>query len=155
MLRGEFRFQNGLIVPNNITTAGCQAILAAFARGTAPIFHVGLCSAVYEPDLEIQDITEPTLAVNGYARLAVTRDAVGWPSDGVVNDEAFIESLDLVWEATGGDFDEPVTRMFLTPEAVATAGVIYCLSGPLPEEFTVQPSTPLPDRTFKYRIYLR
>jgi hypothetical protein len=154
-MRGEFRFQNGLVIPNNITTFGIQSILAGFARNESFEFFIGLCNAVYEPDLQIQDLTEPTLAVNGYARLAVTSDIVGWPSDGLVNDEPYIESLSLVWEAVGGDFDQPVTRMFMTPEETALVGDIFCLSGPLPEEFTITPTTLLADRTFKYRIYGR
>lgn len=155
MLRGEFRFQNGLIVPNNVTIAGAQMILAAALRNTVPVFHIGLCSAVYEPDLTLADIVEPTLAVNGYARLAVARDSVGWPSGGLVNNEPYLETLALVWEATGGEFDQPVTRMFLTPEPTATEGVVYALSGALPEEFTIDEETAEVDRTFKYRIYLR
>ena len=155
MVRGEFRFQNGLIVPNNVTIAGAQAILAGFARNTVPVFHIGLCSAVYEPDLTLADIVEPTIATNGYARLAVARDSTGWPGDGLVNDEPYIETLALVFEADGGEFDQPVTRMFLTPEATATVGVVYALSGALPEEFVIDEDTLEVDRTFKYRIYLR
>ena len=32
---------------------------------------------------------------------------------------------------------------------------MFCLSGALPEEVTLDTATPLVDRTFKYRIYLR
>ena len=102
MLRGEFRFENGLIVPNNITIAGAAMILAGAFRATPTVFHVGLCNAVFESDLTIADLDEPTLAVNGYARLAVARDIVGWPGGGEVNGESYLESLPLVWTPVGG-----------------------------------------------------
>jgi hypothetical protein len=155
MLRGEFRFQNGLIVPNNVTEAGSAAILAAALRNTDIAFWVGLCSAVYEPDLLIEDVTEPTLATNGYARLAVTRDILGWPSGGLVNGENYLESLPLVWEAVGGPFDQPVTRMFITQEESALAGDILALSAAMPDDLIIDESTAEPDRTFQYRLYLR
>src|SRR6476620_11778422 len=105
MPRGEFRFQNGLIVPNNVTIAGATAILEAALRDTPIQFWVGLCSAVYEPDLRIEDLEEPTLATHGYARLAVTRDSTGWPSGGQVNGETFLESKALTWAPVGAPFD--------------------------------------------------
>jgi hypothetical protein len=117
MLRGEFRFDDGLVIPNNITIAGAQTILAAALRNTVPTFFVGLCSAVYAPDLDLEDIVEPAIATNGYARLAVARDSVGWPSDGLVNGEVYFESLPLVWVAAGGPFSQPVTRMFICGSA--------------------------------------
>jgi hypothetical protein len=155
MIRGEFHFMNGLIVPNNITLFGAQSILTGALRDSISDFHIGLCNAVFEPELAIQDVTEPTLATNGYARLAVERSIVGWPSGGLVNDEPFLESKALVWTPVGGPFDQPVTRMFITPESVATIGDIFCLSAPMPTEVIFDPETPEPDRTFKYRIFLR
>lgn len=155
MPRGEFRFQNGLVIPNNVTIFGAQSILAGFARNTVPTFFVGLCNAVYEPDLTLADIEEPTIGVNGYARLALSRDATGWPSDGLVNNEPYIESLTLVWAAVGGPFDKAVTRMFLTPEESALVGDIFCLSGALPEELTIDTDTLEVDRSFKYRLFAR
>lgn len=157
MLRGEFRFENGLIVPNNVTLAGAGAILAAALRDTAIQFWVGLCSAVYEPDLRIEDLVEPTLATNGYARLAVARDstAAGWPGGGVVNGENYLESLSLIWTAVDGPFDQPVTRMFISQEEDALAGDVLALSAALPDDLVITPDTAEVDRTFKYRLYLR
>lgn len=154
-LRGEFRFQSGLIVPNNVTEAGATAILAAALRDTVPTFWVGLCNAVFEPDLDIGDIEEPTLATNGYARKAVTRDAVGWPGGGVVNGESYLESLPLVWAAVGGPFDLAVTRMFLCQTENGLAGDVLALSAPLPDELLIDVDTAEVDRTFKYRLYMR
>jgi len=153
--RGEFRFENGLVIPNNITTTGVTTLFAAALRNTVPTFWVGLCSAVYAPDLQIEDIVEPTLATNGYARLAVARDSTGWPSDGVVNGEVYFESLPLVWTAAGGPFDQPITRMFICGSQNGLTGPIFCLSAALPDDLLIDPSTPLVDRTFKYRIFGR
>lgn len=155
MLRGEFRFQNGLIIPNNVTIVGAGNILAAALRNTAIEFWVGLCSGVYEPDLTIQDLVEPTIGVNGYERLVITRDGTGWPVTGVVNGENFFESLPLIWEAVGGPFDEEVTRMFISQEESATSGDVIAISAALPDDLLIEADTPEVDRTFKYRLYLR
>lgn len=157
MLRGEFRFQNGLIVPNNVTINGAGAILKAALRNTAIQFWVGLCSAVYEPDLQIEDLTEPTLATNGYTRLAVLRDDTtdGWPGDGILNGENYLESKLLTWAAVGGPFDEPVTRMFLCQTENGLTGDVLALSAPVPDEFVIDVDTPEVDRSFRYRLYIR
>lgn len=155
MLRGEFRFDNGLIVPNNVTIAGAGAILAAALRDSDISFWIGLCNAVYAPDLRIEEVTEPTVAVHGYARLAVARSIVGWPSGGLVNGENYIESLALTWAAVGGAFDQPVTRMFICGSAASPNGDVIALSAPLPDELLIDVDTPINDRTFKYRLYLR
>lgn len=153
--RGEFIRPNGLVIPNNITTVGVQAILGAALRNTVPTFWVGLCSGVYEPGLRIEDLQEPTIAVNGYARLAVTRDAIGWPSDGQVNGEVFFETLNLVWAAAGGPFDKSVTRMFICGTEAGVNGDVYALSAALPDDLTIDVTTNVTDRTFKYRLYAR
>lgn len=157
MLRGEFRFENGLILPNNVTTAGSAAILAAALRNDVIQFWVGLCSAVYEPDLQIEDLVEPTLATNGYARLAVARDSTadGWPTGGLVNGENFLESKALIWEAVGGPFDQPVTRMFICQTENGLSGDVLALSAGLPDDLLIDEDTAEVDRTFKYRLYLR
>lgn len=155
MFRGEFRFANGLVIPNNITTVGIQTLLGLALRDTDTTLWVGLCSAVYAEDLQIESLTEPTLATNGYARLAVERTIVGWPSDGLVNGEPYLESKDLVFTASGAPFDQAVTRMFLCFDEDALTGDVFALSAALPDEFIVDTTTPLPDRTFRYRIYAR
>lgn len=155
MLRGEFRCGSGLVIPNNVTEAGARAILVGALRNIFSTLYVGLCSAVYEPDLQIQDIVEPTLALNGYARQAVARDSTGWPSDGLVNGENYLETLPLIFSAAGGDFSQPVTRLFLSQTANGTTGDVLALSAPLPDDLLITPTTPLVDRTFKYRLYLR
>jgi hypothetical protein len=134
-LRGEFIRANGLVIPNNVTTAGAAALLGAALR--------------------IQDLVEPTLATNNYARLAVSRDNVGWPSDGVVNGEVYFESLPLVWSATAGPFDQPVTRMFICQTENGLVGDVLALSAALPDDLLIDVDTAEADRTFKYRLFAR
>lgn len=155
MYRGEFRFASGLVVPNNITTVGIQTLLGLALRDETADFFVGLCSAVYAEDLQIESLTEPTIATNGYARLAVERTVVGWPSDGLVNGEPYLESKDLVFVASVGPFDQAVTRMFICFTEAGVTGDVFALSAALPDEFIIDPTTPLVDRTFRYRIYAR
>lgn len=155
MLRGEFRWANGLVVPNNVTIKGSEKILKSALRGDPIDFWVGLCSAVFEDDLKIENIEEPTLAVHGYARLAVSRDILGWPGDGLVNGENYVESKALTWAAVGGPFDKAVTRMFICETQNGLAGDILALSAALPADLLIDTDTAAPDRTFKYRLYLR
>ena len=161
-LRGEFRFANGLIVPNNVTTAGRLEILRmAFTGNTRAVvaaganFYVGICTAIPSDALQANQLVEPTIGVNGYARLPVSRDGVGWTTDGVVNNETFIQTKDLVFAAVGGPFSAAVSRLFLTTSLNAVTGNIIALSAALPTPFTIDVSTPLVNRTFNYRLYGR
>jgi hypothetical protein len=155
MFLGRFINGNGLILPNNITAPGIEKILDMAFRDDSHDFWVGLCQGVYDPDMLIQDLTEPTIGVNGYARQQITRDETGWPVDGRANNEPFLESLDLVWAASGGDFDEAITRMFICHDETATTGAVFALSASLPDELTIGTDTDIGDRTYKYRIYGR
>lgn len=155
MFRGEFRFANGLILPNNITVAGVQTILDLAFRDTAVDFWVGLCSATYEPDLLIQDLVEPTIGTNGYARQQIARSALGWPGDGLANNEPYVESDSLIWAASGGAFDQAITRMFICFSETDLTGDVFALSASLPAELTIDEATLEADRTFKYRVFAR
>lgn len=154
-LRGEFIRLDGFVTPNNVTTVGAQTILGAALRNAVPTLWVGLCSAVYAPDLQIEDLAEPTIGVGGYARLPVARDNVGWPNTGVVNGEVYFETLELIWLAVGAPFDEAITRMFICGTENGVTGDVYALSAALPDDLTIDPATPLADRTFKYRLFAR
>lgn len=155
MLRGEFIRADGLVIPNNITTFGIETILGLALRSEDASFYVGLCSAVYVPDLTALDITEPTIGVNGYDRIEIPRDDTGWPGNGAVNDQPYLESDFLTWEASGGNFDKSVSRMFIILDAASTSDPVFALSAALPDEFVITPATPESERKFKYRIYGR
>lgn len=155
MLRGEFRWKNGLVIPNNVTKFGCETILTTAMRDAAVTFYVGLCSAVYDPELQIEDMDEPTIGVNGYARQALARNSTDWPTLSELNDEAFLESKELVWAAVGGEFSEAITRMFITTTLAGVTGDVFALSAALPDELIIDEDTDLADRTFTYRLYMR
>lgn len=156
MFRGEFICGNGLVIPNNITSAGIEEILKRAIQGVVTLdLHVALVAGVFASDLQIEDLTEPTIATNGYARINLAQDAIDWPTMGQVNDEWFIESKDMIWEATGGDFDQAITRMAIVGSLSGTTGDVFALSGALPEERTIGVDTVEADRTFRYRLYSR
>jgi len=162
MLRGAFKNHAGLVLPNNITLFGRMEVLRmAFAgnqRGVVTAaganFYVGLCLANPGDGLLLEDIAEPTIGVNGYARVAVSRDATGWTTDGFVNGEAFIESKDLAFTAVGGNFDKPISRLFLCTSPTALTGDLIALSAAMPAALTITPLTLVTARTFNYDVFL-
>lgn len=156
MFRGEFVLGDGTVIPNNITTAGAQAILASALRDDDSLtLWVGLCDCVPDPGLQIEDVNEPTLDTNGYARVQITRDLTGWPTIGTVNGEPYAESGWIIFAASGGNFDKAIRRMFICEDEDATTGDVIALSTPLPAAITITPTTPEANRKFKYRIYSR
>lgn len=154
MLRGEFRTPSGLVIPNNITKFGAETILAAALRNTVPTFWVGLVDGVPDPALLIQNLQEPSFT-NGYGRIQIARSNVGWPGAGDVNGEPYLESGWLTFAASGGNFSKSIRRMMIVATQSGTTGNVIALSAALPALRLITPTTPLADRQFKYRIYLR
>lgn len=153
-LHGEFLQGDGLVIPNNVALAGARAILGMALRGGTCVMSVGLCSGVYTPGLLITDLVEPTVT-NGYARIGLNRNTTDWPTEGSVNGERYVESKALVWTASGGNFSSPITRMFLIFTSADFPAGIFALSSALPLPLLITPTTPVDDRTFRYRLYLR
>lgn len=155
MLRGEFHCGDGLVIPNNITVFGAQTLLAAALCNTVPSFWVGLVDGVPDSGLQIEDLDEPEIGVNGYERVEIERSTGGWPTTGLTNGEPYIESGWLTWVATGGNFSKAIRRMVLLSTEDEVTGNIFALSAVLPDLRLIGPDTPLAQRRFKYRIYLR
>ena len=153
MLRGEFVRADGLVIPNNVTQAGAQMILAAALTNQDVEFWAGLVYGSPDPALTIQDLVEPTIGTNGYARIQVARSSVGWPTSGTLNGQPWFETDWLTWAATGGDFDQTVRRVMICGDETATNGDVFALSTPLPADLIVTPTTDEVDRRFKYRLY--
>lgn len=155
-MRGEFIRGDGLVIPNNITTYGTEMILRWAFQDAAYALHMGLANCSPALDLAIESLNEPTIAVNGYARQALAKDNVDWLTYGTLNGESYLESKEVVFAATGGDFDKAIVRMALiNSEAALTGTLVVALSNPLPAPIIITPTTPAPERTFKYRIYAR
>lgn len=154
-MRGEFIRGDGLVIPNNVSIAGASAVLDAAFRSQAQAFYAALITGVPSLDMTMGDMVEPTIATNGYDRIAITQDALGWPTLDDNGQEAFVESDWLEWIAVGGAFDKPVQRIALVGTAVYN-GVdpVFALSGLMPNEITIDPDTVQALRRFKYRFYL-
>lgn len=155
MFRGEFIRADGLVIPNNITTYGAKSIFRWALRDEDYDLHIGLANCAPDVLLQIEDLNEPTIGVNGYARQPITRGA-GWPVFGTFNGEQYYETSVFVFEATGAGFDAEINRLALINSLADAAGEkVVALSGALPAALTITPATLLADRSFKYRIYGR
>lgn len=157
MLRGEFiRKSDGLVIPNNVMTYGVRTILRAALRNEAITLHAALANCNPDPELTAEQLNEPTLGVNGYARQVIARSNVGWPAISLLNGEVFLETAYFVFVAAGGNFDKPVNRLALIDHATQVNGaIVVALSGAVPDEITITPDTEESDRSFKYRLYAR
>ncbi len=149
MLQGEYIRGDGLVVPNTITNAGAQQILRAALQSEDWTPFIALGDCVPETDLALEDSGEPPVA-NGYARIPLARDDVDWPVVGDLNGITFIESKDVVFTAT--DAWPKVTRILLAD--AATDGTILSVSGAFPD-LVIDEDTPVLERTWRYRIYMR
>lgn len=155
-MRGEFIRGDGLVIPNNITTYGIQSIFAWAFQAAAYDLHFALVTGNPASDLDIGDLTEPTIGVNGYARQPIAQDAVDWLTAGLLNDEPYLETKEFVFAASGGAFDAEISRMALIDSLNATSGeLVVALSNPLADPITIDELTDVGERTFKYRIYGR
>ena len=153
--RGEFIRKDGLVIPNNVTLYGAQRILRLAVTQIETEFWMALVDAAPDTELQIEDMTEPTIGTNGYARQAIERTTVGWPVVSQLNGEAFVETREFVFAADGGDFDQEVSRIAFVESETATDGDVIALSSAFPAKILITPATILADRTFKYRLYGR
>ena len=119
-----------------IPTAGEEALLQALFQGVDTNFvaaganlYLGLCNQTpVKTDVMTDISTEPSVA-NGYARKAIVRSAVGFPTIEQVNGESRIVSLVLTFTAAGGDFSASFTRAFLCTSASGSTGTLLAYSG--------------------------
>lgn len=121
-------------IPNNIVADGANLWLQQIFQAVAlpGSFYIGLTGARYEfdtADLATIAIGEPV--GNGYARQPLNRDNVDWGVQ-LVNGFYRARSKLVTWTATA-DWTRVWSRMFLTDQAVGTAGIVYSLSGPTQE----------------------
>lgn len=154
-MRGQFIRGDGLVVPNNVTLAGAEAILVAAFWGEPLELFAGLIQGTPGLNTTSADIEEPTIGVHGYERIELTQTQTGWPTLGTSNNEAYIESDYFVFEADGGEFDTAVQRVALFDSGVyAISNKVLMMSVLFPNEITIGPDTPESLRRFKYRLYL-
>lgn len=155
-MRGEFVRGDGLVLPNNITTHGATVLLAAALRGEAPNLHIGLANCNPHPLLNLNQLNEPTIGVNGYARQTISQDDVDWLTVGNLSGEVYYETRPFVFVPTGVGFDRAITRPVITSHETDTAGLkVVAVGSALPAEVTLLPATDEALWTFKYRLYAR
>lgn len=153
-MRGRFTRADGLWLPNNLSLEGIRVLLAAACRNEVPTFYAGLVTGAPTPNMTLLDMVEPTIGVNGYQRIAITRDAAGWPTQGESGGERFISTDWLTWVATGVGFDKPIQRVALfNTNAVSSSNAVLALSASIGTPLTITPDTPLINRRFKYTLY--
>lgn len=148
-MRGEFIRADGLVIPNNITTVGAQQVLRACFRNESPSFWVGVCQGIFSPGLQVGDLIEPSF-VSGYARVQLGRDTTDWPTISTLNGEAYVESTDITWSASG-TWSNVFNRLFICGSQAGLTGDVFCLGSILPDDIQFNSGD---SQTFKYRIYL-
>jgi len=155
MLRGEFIRGDGLIIPNNVTTYGVKSFFRWALRNEDYALHMGLANCAPNVLLQIEALNEPTIGVGGYARKPISRGS-DWQVFGTFNGEQYYETNLFVFDSIDDGYDKPINRLALINSLSEVTGEqVVALSGPLPEELTIVPTTPEVERTFKYRIYGR
>ena len=155
-MRGKFVRADGLVLPNNISRVGSQMILEAAFRNTVPTLFVALVVGAPDAVMTMATMEEPTIGVNGYARIAIERNAVGWPNSAEVAGERMIGTDWLTWTPTGTGFNKPVQRLALIGSAsgLGVGAPVYALSSAMPAPATLLATTPVEQRRFKYEIFL-
>lgn len=156
LFRGEFIRSDGLVCPNNVMNHGIQTFLNAALKDDALALYMALANCNPSPDLEAAGLNEPTIATNGYARIAIERSATGWPVQASLNGENYWESRFFTWEATGIGFDKAVNRLAILSHATQTTGaIVVALGSAFAAAITILSTTPEVNRRWKYRLYAR
>lgn len=161
-MRGQFIFNPGtpqeIIVPNIITDEGELSFLKMIGRAdvadvaSGGDFFMGLCEEVPADDDTLASITTEPSAAGGYARQAISRDAIGWPVIGAVGDANRLQSITANFAASGADFSRTFQRAFLCNVVSGTVGLLFAYSGLLPSPVTVLNGE---THSAKYELYLR
>lgn len=139
-----------------LTTLGKQIFGQMIAQAAAGIvapganFYVGACKQIPSVgDILTNISTEPTF-VNGYARVAISRDATGFPTVDSVNGAVRILSKALSFSAVGGNFDRPFDRLFLCDAVSGFTGNLIGYSGAYSSDIIVEDGTQF---DFKFELY--
>ena len=155
MLRGEYINGDGRVYPNSLSQEGAKMLLTAALRNTVPAFYFALVSGAPSLDMTMSNMVEPTIGTGGYARIPITRDGAGWPGEGLVGTDRYLETGWLEWAPSGGGFNQPIQRVALVGVSAYAAGTpVWSLSSPLPAPITLTPASLSADKRWKYRIYL-
>lgn len=147
-MHGQFTFLNlpghppKFTIPNMIVDEGEASFLKMILQGNVVDvalggnFYLGMTNqAPTETDILASITTEPG-ATGGYARKALARNAVDFPTLFQSNGVWGLRSKLVVWTPSAADYDTPFTRVFLCNVASGSVGVLFSYSGPLLQETT-------------------
>ena len=120
-----------------IVTEGEEAFLKMLFQGDNIIlpagnnWYLGLCEQTPDKGDVLTDITTEPSAAGGYARVAIIRNNVDFPSAniGQVGGETRILSLVKTFSAVGADFSRTFDRAFICNVASGTAGILFAFTG--------------------------
>ncbi len=107
-------------------------------------FYLGICDANADEADILADVTGEPTGAGGYARQAISRDAIGWPTISAVNGIWRARSVAVNFAASGADFDKPLHRLFLCNAASGTTGILYGYSSALTMPVTITDGTSYP-----------
>lgn len=147
-LAGEYIIHKGadrIVIPNQVTIAGAQAMLRSAFQGLSTPWALGLCAHNQADAISLLNINEPPVGVNGYARQALASNATNWPTTGLINGESYIESRPVTF-GISAQLSVQVNRLFIT-DGEYVLSVSSAIDGGL--QYMDSPYTT------QYRLYLR
>lgn len=115
-------------------------------------FYMGLTSVTPADNVTLSGAAaaEPTVS-GGYARIAIARDNVGWPTTNQNNGVTSIQSKVATFIASGAAFSTAITRLFLTDTLSGASGTLLSISSAFVSGITVADGDTLP---VSYESYL-
>lgn len=160
-MKGFYTFsRKGVLIeriPNTIVKQGEEAFLKMLLRHDETIvagganFYLGLCNHVPAAGDNLAAITDEPSGAGGYAREAIVRSAVGFPTISEVNGKFRALSVTVNFAASGADFSDAITRAFLCNVASGTAGILFGFSGQLTDALLIEDGQ---DYDVNYELYL-
>lgn len=128
-----------LILPNAITNEGEVSFLKQIFQAdntdvpSGSNWFIGLMgSGPLDESSGLADISDEIPVLNGYARQPVVRSAVGWPTISEVAPHQRILSQSVDFTASGGDFANTFSRLFLCNVVSGTSGILYSFTAAAP-----------------------
>ena len=153
-IKGNF-IVNGQRIPNIIPNGGEEAFIKMIVQDDDTVvsgsgnFYLGLCTnANVSATAVLSDLAE--MSGGGYARKAIERTAVGWPTIDVVNGIYRGLSKTVNFAASGAAIG-PYNRAFLCNVVSGTSGVLLAISGEFPSAQTIADGQ---DQDIAYELFL-
>lgn len=142
-----------IVIRNQIVNEGEEAFLKMLLRDDQTIvagggnFYIGLCDQIPTDATTLTDLASEPAVSHGYARNAIVRSAVGWPTIALSGNGDFVAQSAVVnFTAAGGDFSGPISRCFLCNVGAGSAGNLFSVSAPLPAAITILSGQTIPIR---------